>query len=161
MRLLARVKFAPPTPKTHVTLTAIERTRAFIKQKLAEMVSYLAMASPSEEAICIHYSVIRGHHIYKQIWTPNIGEVIRVDKEPGNVHDKHAVALLTPDGVVIGHVPRELSSIFWHFLSHNGKITCEVTGKRKRGKGLEVPCAFKFLGAEKLVVKMKELLTGK
>ena len=64
------------------------------------------MASQREQAIYLHASVIRGHHIYKQIWKPNIGEVLLVDKEAENVHDKHAVALLSPDGVVIGHVPR-------------------------------------------------------
>ena len=28
-------------------------------------------------------SVIRGHHIYKTIWTPEIGEILRCEQETG------------------------------------------------------------------------------
>ena len=37
-------------------------------------------------------SVVRGHHIYKSIWTPAIGEELLLEVEDGNKHDKHAVA---------------------------------------------------------------------
>ena len=51
---------------------------------------------------------------------------------------------------VVGHMPRESSKIFWHFLINDGgSISCEVTGKRKYDKGLEVPCVCKFLSSEK------------
>ena len=36
-------------------------------------------------------SVVRGHHIYKFIWTPTIGEEFLLEVEDGNEH-KHAVA---------------------------------------------------------------------
>jgi len=39
----------------------------------------------------------------------------------------HDVSLLK-DAVVIGHVPRGFSRVFWHFLKHGGTITCEDTG---------------------------------
>ena len=52
---------------------------------------------------------------------------------------KFAVSLLK-DATVVGHVPREFLQVFWHFLRHGGTITCEVTGQRRRGKGLEMPC---------------------
>ena len=71
------------------------------------------------------------------------------------------MAVQRADRQTIGHVPRGISKLCWHFLGHNGKVTCEVTGKRKLGKGLEVPCAYKFIGAEKLVVKLKQLLSEK
>jgi hypothetical protein len=58
-------------------------------------------------------------------------------------------------------VPREFSRVFWHFLNHGGKISCEVTGRRKRGKGLEVPCVYKFLGAEMMIRKMKGIMQEK
>ncbi len=38
-------------------------------------------------------SVIRGHHIYKAIWTPIIGEQLFLKAEDRNEHDKHAVAV--------------------------------------------------------------------
>jgi len=33
----------------------------------------------------------------------------------------------------------ELSSKVWHFLRHGGRVTCEVTGRRKCGNRLELP----------------------
>lgn len=50
---------------------------------------------------------------------------------------------------------------FGTFLSHEGRIICEITGRRKYGKGLEVPCRYNFTGSEKNVKKMKELLAAK
>ena len=38
-------------------------------------------------------SVIRGHHIYKAVWHPIVGEILAVCIERGNVHDRHAVCV--------------------------------------------------------------------
>ena len=110
-------------------------------------------------AIYIFQSVIRGHHISKTVWTLRFGEELTVEKEADNAHDRHAVAVLK-GGVVVGHAPREISKTFWHFLTHQGEIRCEVTGRRKFGKGLEVPCFYKCTGKEKMVLKLKELLSA-
>ena len=61
-------------------------------------------------------------------------EILLICKEAGNVHDRRAVALLKAEGTVIGHVPREVSRIFWHYLGHSGTIACEVTGRRSMEK---------------------------
>ena len=50
-------------------------------------------------------SVVRGHHVYKAIWTPVIGEELSLRAEDNNEHDNHAVAVLKGRNV-IGHVPR-------------------------------------------------------
>ena len=39
-------------------------------------------------------SVVRGHHVYKQVWTPEIGEELLVKKEPGNLHDDFVVSVV-------------------------------------------------------------------
>ena len=114
-----------------------------------------------EESIFLHESVIRGHHVFKDVWTPHSGEILLVEKEPGNSHDRCAVALLKADRTTVGRVPREFSRVVWHYLSHGGKISCEVTGRRKFGKGLEVPCVYKFLGSENLVKRMKSIIIKK
>ena len=54
--------------------------------------------------------MIRGHHIFKGIWTPRTGEIVQVRQEAQNPHDRNAVALLKADGTVVGgtvieHVP--------------------------------------------------------
>ena len=39
-------------------------------------------------------SVVRGHHVYKTVWTPVIGEQLHLEKESGNPHDDFAVAVI-------------------------------------------------------------------
>ena len=70
-------------------------------------------------------SLNRGRHIYKQIWWPLVGEILTLEWEEGNNHDKFAVSLLK-DATVFWHVPREFSLVFWHFLRHGETITCKV-----------------------------------
>ena len=50
---------------------------------------------------------------------PRTGEELLVEKQPGNSQDRHVVALVK-DRIFLGHFPRELSSTFWYFLSHEG-----------------------------------------
>ena len=106
------------------------------------------------------WRVVRGHHVYKSVWHPVLGEQLTLERENSNSHDRHAVSVMK-DGTIVGHVPRELSSAYYHFLRHGGTISCEVTGRRKHGIGLEVPCLYKIIGRKELVVKMKSLTTSK
>ena len=89
-------------------------------------------------------SVIRGHHVYKDIWTPFVGEELTLNQENGNSHDRYAITV-EKDNTIVGRVPKEVSKLFRKFMEEGGQIECEVTGKRKRGKGLEVPCMYKLL----------------
>ena len=89
-------------------------------------------------------SVIRGHHIYKQIQLrPLVGEILTLEWEESNNHDKFVVSLLK-DAThrVVGHGPGEFSRVFWHFFRHGGTITCKDTGRRNRSKWLEIPILF-------------------
>ena len=60
-------------------------------------------------------SWITGHHIYKGIWTPVLGEVFVCCPDVGNSHDVHAVKVINSSGVTIGRVPHELAL---HFYAH-------------------------------------------
>ena len=98
-------------------------------------------------------SVVRGHHVYKQIWTPLVGEELTLEREHHNIHDCYATTVIK-DTMIVGRVPRQLSKAFWNFLAGGGLITCEVTGPRKKGKGLEVPCFYKLQGDRELISKL-------
>ena len=93
-------------------------------------------------------SFIRGYHNYKEIWTPTIGQVLVLRREPDNVVDRNAVAVVN-DGDVVGHVPANLTVIISRFLSremNNG--FAEVVGdkvNRGAGYGLEIPCVLQIL----------------
>ena len=109
------------------------------------------MASPS--ATFILESVVRGHHIYKRIWTPMLGEILEIKLEETNSNDPR----VQKDGVIVGHLPRETARIVWYFLKRGGSGWCEITGRRKKGIGLEVPCVYTFSGSNKLVKKLEPL----
>ena len=99
--------------------------------------------------------VVRGHHVYKSVWTPFIGEELICHQESGNRSDPFAVAVLKPaasdSSMVVGHVPRKISAACSVFLELGGIIHCTITGPRQystdlRQGGLDVPCKLKFTG---------------
>ena len=49
--------------------------------------------------------------VYKDIWDAAIGEVLVCEREPRNVEDRYTIAV-KKDETVIGHSPRNLSSVF-------------------------------------------------
>ena len=107
-------------------------------------------------------SVIRGHHVFKSIWSPFVGETLSLKQEKGNRHDRFAVAVIRrqsrpPVSTIVGRVPREFFQFFWTFLKDGGEITCEVTGKRKKAKGLEVPWVYTFTWSRETIIKLQTL----
>lgn len=64
----------------------------------------------TEDSIFLYESVIHGHHVFKDVWNPRLGEILLVKREAGNHHDRHTVALLKADKTPVGHVPREFFS---------------------------------------------------
>ena len=102
-------------------------------------------------------SVIRGHHVFKSVWTPYIGETLPLNIEEGNSHDPNAVAIMRYTAVV-GHVPREISRVFYFFLTHDGTINAEVIGYRRFGRGLEDPCYYILYSKPKYIRRVKKVL---
>ena len=114
-------------------------------------------ASQRERSVFEKESLVRGHHICKVYWTPVIEEEITLVTEDDNEHDEHAVSVMK-DGYSVGHVPRSLLKVSWLFLKRGGRITCRITGKRKLGIGLEVPCVYLYFASPKMITKLKNLL---
>ena len=76
-------------------------------------------------------------------------EELPTQQEHSNPEDHYAVAIAKPPmRNTVGHVPKEISRICWHFIGRGGTITCVVTGRRQRSflpeGGLEIPCIYKF-----------------
>ena len=81
--------------------------------------------------------------MYEAVWTPTIGERLCVQREPRNAHDRRAVAVLTSEDTLVGHAPREISKIFWHF-----KNRCLFCPKNQERDGcLKVYRCLKVKGA--------------
>ena len=62
-----------------------------------------AMTSQVDEMFCLD-SIVRGHHVYKTVWTPFLGEILTAIPEPENNHDRHAVCV-KKGREIVGHVP--------------------------------------------------------
>ena len=87
-------------------------------------------------------SFVTGHHIYKDIWSPSIGELLECKRERSNRHDPKAVAVMK-NGTVAGHVPREKCIQFCRFFAMKKTITARITGgRRNNGRGLVVQCTY-------------------
>ena len=106
-------------------------------------------------------SYVRGYHAYMDRWTPALGQVLTLKREPNNDKDKHAVAVLNDD-VIVGHVPYNLAPRFPQYLRREvNKAFAEVTGEkvnRGAGYGLEIPCVYRLHGPKVYIDKMKEFL---
>ena len=94
--------------------------------------------------------MVQGYHKYKDIWEAEVGTTLQCQRETGNHHDVYAVAVLK-SGVIVGHVPKKISSTCSLFLRHGGAIHCTVTSAKRYSAdieqgGLEVPCVLKFVG---------------
>ena len=92
-----------------------------------------------------------GHHHFKDVWSPIVGEVLQCYREENNRYDRNAIGVYKRQGVqstlLVGRVPRELSSEFARALDRGRSITCTIAGQRenRRGRGLEVPCTYSLL----------------
>ena len=87
------------------------------------------MASATAETICFQDEIpiilntfnfkqsleletyIKGHHVYKEVWTPEVGEKLNILMEPDNLADKFAVCV-KKDQTVIGHLKKGDSGKF-------------------------------------------------
>ena len=54
-------------------------------------------------------SCIRGYHIYNEIWTVVLWEVLITERELHNVADRYAVAVKKHSGETVGHLPRKIN----------------------------------------------------
>ena len=94
---------------------------------------------------------IKGHHVYKEIWNPKLGEELNVRIEANNLVDKFALCV-EKDGNIVGHLKKGVSGKFaktvFYFLRSDNYSTffAKVSGNRcnlKDGEGLQVPCDLK------------------
>ena len=94
-------------------------------------------------------SIIRGHHVYKEVWDAAIGEMLEAasdDREKAKEYDKYDVGLYKKD-ILVGHIPIEISSLCFHFINQDpvNKAKALTTGKRQREIVLVAPAKLIFI----------------
>ena len=87
--------------------------------------------------------------MHQRIWTPRVGEKATTVREPGNLHDSYAIAVLEDETLcTVGHLLREISKECFFFIRRGGVIGIEVTGPRQKSTqpdmGMEIPCPLTF-----------------
>ena len=95
--------------------------------------------------------MVRGYHVYKDVWDPFVNDTLVTKHERDNTHDKYAVAVIADDmktRTVVGNLPKEISKISCLFILRGAEITGKVTGARGRTRGecggKEIPCELTF-----------------
>ena len=93
--------------------------------------------------------VLRGFHVYEELWNPRLNEKLDTIHEENNPHDRYAVAAirktvsrLTP--VIVGHLPREFSRFTRFIILHGATVKVKVSDTKYRRSpliqgGLEIP----------------------
>ena len=92
-------------------------------------------------------SVIRGHHIYKSVWTPTLGEKLNCredNRKEAKQHDEYPIGTYLEaytGSELVGYVPMELSYLIYTFLRayDDNEVSAKVTGSRRLENGLFVP----------------------
>jgi len=162
--LILKGKFSKNSPKNYFRKInfrnfAISSVCA-AKNIFGVSVEIMAASTCSTGAVEVS-TVVRGYHVYQEIWTAPLGEVLFCQQETNNHHDRFAVAIIK-DGEVVGHVRREISSICSMFLL-TGTIKCEVTGDRQYSYdlaqgGMHVPRKLRFACSDQEILKTKNKL---
>lgn len=118
-------------------------------------------------------SIVRGHHIYKTVWSPRFGEKLfcrHDEREEAKIFDYYAFSISKTNDEeenLVGHIPIEFSFLFLKFIEREeNNIVAEVREGRKLENGLVVPARYYVCGRKRKFVEifleeMKKLQDGK
>ena len=70
---------------------------------------------------------VRCYHVYKGIWAAAIGEELVCGREPTNMADRYAVAVLKQE-TIIGNLPRKISKCVFPVLAKRRLYTLYSDG---------------------------------
>ena len=121
----------------------------------------MVITSAADRAAVEIDSFVRGFHEYKDIWRPSVGEILDLKRERTNAKDVLAVCI-QKDGVVVGHMPRNLASLVSYFLERSFNTgSVEITGaplNRGAGMRMEVPCIYRLFGPKMYAKRLREVI---
>ena len=61
--------------------------------------------------------MVRGYHVYQDLWEVNIDKILPCTREVGNCHDPYTITV-QKDETVVGHLPHKISyKLYALFLS--------------------------------------------
>ena len=93
-------------------------------------------------------TAVRGFHYYKTYWIPTENECLDCSHEKENPYDYFAITC-KKDGMIVGHLPMEISHPTKCLLDRGARITATLTSTSYYASplvqgGLEIPCLLKI-----------------
>jgi len=90
-------------------------------------------------------ATVRGYHFYRKIWKPRENERLRCLFEENNPYDRYAIKTVTSEGVIVGHLPREISRVTKYFMDRGATVSLKLTSRHYRRSplvqgGMEIAC---------------------
>ena len=90
-------------------------------------------------------AAVRGYHVFKNIWQPNLEEILLCFHEIGNDFDYFSIKTCTGDDVTVGHLPREISRPTKFLIDRGAVVKSKITSAHYRRSpllqgGLEIQC---------------------
>ena len=74
-------------------------------------------------------SFVKAYHECKSIWTPKTGEILSIEREPGNLVDKCAVSV-KKENEIVGHLSlgkdEKFAKTLFYFLRADEYGSCNV-----------------------------------
>ena len=94
-------------------------------------------------------TAVRGFHYYKTYWIPTENECLDCSHEKENPYDYFAIKTCKKDGMIVGHLPMEISHPTKCLLDRGARITATLTSTSYYASplaqgGLEIPCLLKI-----------------
>ena len=68
---------------------------------------------------------VRGHHIYKDVWTPVVNDGLNYRREEENVSDPYTVAIIK-SGNIVGHTPCWMSTACSLFIQKGSAVAFPI-----------------------------------
>ena len=100
----------------------------------------------SSNKIFVFSAAVRGFHVYRDIWNPQIDEELICLHEERNLFDMFSIKTCrTSDRAIVGHLPREISRPTKYLIDRGAKVTAKLSSTNYRKSplfqgGLEIPC---------------------
>ena len=93
-------------------------------------------------------AMVRGYHVYQEVWEVCISEILPCIREVGHRHDPYVIAV-KKDEIVVGYLSHKISCICSIFIQRGGKKCCTVTNSRRYSAdlaqgGMEILCTLAF-----------------
>ena len=94
-------------------------------------------------------TAVRGFHYYKTYWIPTENECLDCSHEKENPYDYFTIKTCKKDGMIVGHLPMEISHPTKYLLDRGARITATLTSTYYYTSplvqgGLEIPCLLKI-----------------